>query len=44
MRPIGPIGKSVRLLLAGVLAGCSYNALVGSEEEVNGAWGQVENY
>lgn len=31
------------MLLAALVSGCSYNSLVGADEEVKAAWGQVEN-
>ena len=37
------LSLSVLLMMAPVLAGCGYNSLVGSDEAVKAAWGQVEN-
>src|SRR5690348_16361749 len=43
MKNLRRAGLSGFLVLAAVLSGCSYNSLVGSDEEVKAAWGQVEN-
>lgn len=43
MNKFRPTSTSVFLLLAMILTGCSYNSLVGADEEVKAAWGQVEN-
>ena len=44
MRNIKLTRLSVFLVLAALLSGCSYNALVGSDEEVKAAWGQVKDF
>ena len=43
MKTMRRAGLSVFLVLAALVSGCSYNSLVGADEEVKAAWGQVEN-